>query len=334
MGASHGPPTDAVLPSRHDRRVLHAAVLVPADRATEALEALRRLPGVVNVLLRRGADADAERDLLEADVAREAADALVQALDPIVLRRGGSVSLLQIDTALGDPMHRAARDAPGHGDDAIVWEEVAQRTSEESTLSATFVAFLIAAMLISGVGLLTDSSVLVVGGMVLGPEFGPLAAVAVGLVGGRWRLALRSLRALLVGFPIGIAVTAAFVAVLRLAHLVPRGYLDGHRPLTSFVSHPDAFSVIVALIAGVAGTLSLTSAKSSSLVGVFISVTTIPAAANIGAALVTGLGAEALGAVVQLVVNLACIVLAASATLLVQRRASRARTRRMRSAPA
>lgn len=302
--------------------MLHASVVVPSEVADQAVRVLLGRPGVVNVLHRRDAAA-AGGDLVEADVVREATDGLVEALKPMVLGCGGTVTLVQLDTALGDPMDQAAIDAPGHGDDAVVWEEVAERTSEESTLSGAFLVFLVIAMLISSVGLLTDSPVLVVGGMVLGPEFGPLAAIAVGLVDRRWRLTWRSVRALLVGFPVGVAVTAAAVALLRATAGVPEGYLDGHRPLTSFVSHPDVFSVVVALLAGVAGTLSLTSAKSSSLVGVFISVTTIPAAANIGTALVTGLADEALGATIQLVVNLVCIVLAALATLLVQRRLSR-----------
>lgn len=312
-----------------DRHVLHASVVVRPERADAAAAALRGVQGVVNVQHRRAAAVQPHGDVIEADVVREAADAVLDALRPLVLDAGGSVSLLQVDTALGDPIRRAEVDAPGHGDDAVVWEEVAQRTSEESSLSGTFLVFLVVAMLISAVGLLTDSSVLVVGGMVLGPEFGPLAAIAVGLVSRRWALAWRSGRALLVGFPLGIAVTTGGVALLDATLGLPRGYLDGDRPLTSFVSHPDVFSVIVALLAGVAGTLSLTSAKSSALVGVFISVTTIPAAANIGAALIARLPAEALGAVIQLVVNLACIVLAAVLTLSVQRAA--ARRRRLRA---
>jgi uncharacterized hydrophobic protein (TIGR00271 family) len=131
--------------------------------------------------------------------------------------------------------------------------------------------------------------------------------------------------ALAVGFPLAVAVTAGGVALLRATLGIPQAYLHGHRTLTSFVAHPDAFSVIVALIAGVAGTVSLTAAKSTSLVGVFISVTTIPAAANIGTALVTGRPAEAIGAAVQLAVNLACILLAAVTTLLVQRAGRRRR---------
>lgn len=304
--------------------MLHATVVVGPDRADDVITALTAVPGVVNVQHRRHA-VRPRGDVVEADVAREAADQVLDALRPCVLQAGGSVTLLQVDTAIGRPMERAEADAPGKGDDAIVWEQVAQRTSEESTLSATFLAFLVIAMLISAVGVITDSSVLVVGGMVLGPEFGPLAAIAVGLVDRRWRLAWRSTRALLVGFPIGIAITAGGTALLAATLGLPKGYLDGDRPLTSFVSHPDAFSVIVALLAGAAGTLSLTSAKSSALVGVFISVTTIPAAANMGAALIAGLPGEALGAAIQLVVNIGCILVSAVVVLLLQRAAARRR---------
>lgn len=304
--------------------MLHASIVTGPAEADRAVAALREVVGVLNVQHRRDAVAGGG-DVVEADIARESADAVLDALRPLVLDRGGSVSLLQVDTAVGAPMRAAEAAAPGHGDDAVVWEEVAQRTSEESSLSASFLAFLVIAMLISAVGLLTDSSVLVVGGMVLGPEFGPLAAIAVGLVSGRWRLAWRSLRALVIGFPLGVAVTAGGTALLAVSLGLPQGYLDGRRPLTSFVSHPDVFSVIVALLAGAAGTLSLTSAKSSALVGVFISVTTIPAAANIGAALVAGLPAEALGAAIQLVVNVACILVSAVVVLLLQRTAARRR---------
>src|SRR4029079_11539720 len=91
-------------------------------------------------------------------------------------------------------------------------------------------------------------------------------------------------------------------------------------PPPEFISQPDAFSFIVAFVAGIAGMLSLTSAKSGALIGVLISVTTIPAAANIGLAAAYGDAGEALGALSQLAINLAAIVLAGMLTLYVQRR--------------
>jgi uncharacterized membrane protein len=84
----------------------------------------------------------------------------------------------------------------------------------------------------------------------------------------------------------------------------------------------------VAYFAGVAGVLSLTAAKSGALIGVLISVTTIPAAANIGVAAALGDGEEWLGAMLQLSLNLTAIVLAGIATLYIQRRLYIRRRRR------
>jgi uncharacterized hydrophobic protein (TIGR00271 family) len=298
--------------------VLHLAVVAPGDRAAAVVDALADEPGVTN-LLRLGDTVKPGGERIEADVAREAADAVLDRLHGLCIAHGGTVTISDIGAAFGDPVDEAERNAPGEGVDAVVWQEIAQRTAADATFSATFLVFLIAATLISSVGLLTDSSVLVVGGMVLGPEFGPLAAVAVALVQRRWRAALRSLTALGIGFPLAAAVTAGAVALLRVTVGLPAGYVAGHRPLTSFVAHPDVFSVVTALIAGAAGMVSLTSSRSGGLIGVFISVTTIPAAANIGTALVADHPEEAGGAAIQLVVNVVCILVAATVTLLVQR---------------
>jgi uncharacterized hydrophobic protein (TIGR00271 family) len=308
--------------------VLHLAVVTPADRASAVRDALAGEPGVTNLVVHAGTAVKPEGERIEADVAREAADAVLDTLHTLCIEHGGTVTLSEIDAAFGDPVDEAQRDAPGEGVDAVVWQEISQRTAADATFSVTFLVFLIAATLISSVGLLTDSSVLVVGGMVLGPEFGPLAAVAVALVQRRWRAAGRSFTALLIGFPLAVAVTAAVVVLLRFTVGLPAGYLAGHRPLTSFVAHPDVYSVITALIAGAAGMVSLTSSRSGALVGVFISVTTIPAAANIGTALVADHPEEAAGAAIQLGVNVVCILAAATATLLVQRWALRRRSAR------
>ena len=91
------------------------------------------------------------------------------------------------------------------------------------------------------------------------------------------------------------------------------------RSQTFFISHPDTYSVVVALLAGVAGMLSLQTAKSSALIGVLISVTTIPAAANVGVAAAYRDWDEWRGAALQLVINLSAIVVAGVSTLAVAR---------------
>jgi len=159
----------------------------------------------------------------------------------------------------------------------------------------------------------------VIGAMVVGPEFGPIAGLCVALVARRSELAKRSVIALAVGFPVGIVFTYLGSLIVHAIGIGPETLDDTARPLTTFISHPDAFSVIVAYLAGTAGILSLTSAKSGALVGVLISVTTIPAAGNVGLAAAYGDWGEAGGAALQLGINLATIVVAGLVTLCVQR---------------
>jgi uncharacterized hydrophobic protein (TIGR00271 family) len=157
--------------------------------------------------------------------------------------------------------------------------------------------------------------VLIVGAMVVGPEYGPVAGLTVALVGREWPLARRSLRALLVGFPVAIAADLALGLVVRATAGFPPAYAGEQRPLTAFVSKPDGYALVVALLAGIAGVVSLTSAKSSALVGVAVSVTTVPAAANIGIAASAGRWSECLGAAEQLGLNLVALTVAGGLAL-------------------
>ncbi|HMJ94746.1 MAG TPA: DUF389 domain-containing protein, partial [Thermoleophilaceae bacterium] len=100
----------------------------------------------------------------------------------------------------------------------------------------------------------------------------------------------------------------------------PDDYVSSTHQLTGFISQPDFFSFFVAFVAGTVGILSLTNAKSGALIGVLISVTTIPAASNIGVAAAYGDWHDAGGAAGQLAINLTSIVVAGVLTLYVQRR--------------
>ena len=300
--------------------MVHLRIVVP-DRLSEAtLELLRASGSVSNVVYLRGAAKKPEGDVILADVAREDASVIIDDLRELRVPQEGSVAMEFVDTAISDAAEEAEKQAPGLVSDAVIWEEVENRTSESTELSISFVTFTVLAMLIAAIGILLDQPILIIGAMVVGPEFGPLAGLAVAIVELRPKLVRRSLAALAVAFPVGIACTYLLVEALRLTGLEPDGFALEDLQLTGFISQPDFFSFLVAYIAGTAGVLSLTSAKSGALIGVLISVTTIPAAANVGVAAAYSDWDEMAGAVAQLGLNLFAIVLAGVATLFVQRR--------------
>jgi uncharacterized hydrophobic protein (TIGR00271 family) len=300
--------------------VLHLRLISPSDRTDDVLSLLDGHTGVTNMVVLAGAAREPAGDVVLCDVAREAADHVVNELDALGLQEHGSIAIENVDTSLSRAAEQAQQEAPGEGVDAVVWNQIEERTSDESTLSVTFLAFLTIATMIAAVGVLLDQLILIVGAMVVGPEFGPIAGLCVALALRERGLAMRSLRALVFGFPIAIGITVLATLVGRATGLVDPDMLDTEHSFTSFISSPDKFSFVVAFLAGIVGILSLTSAKSGALIGVLISVTTVPAAGNAAVALALGEPSTALGSALQLALNLSGMVVAGTLTLLVQRR--------------
>lgn len=297
--------------------MIHLRLVASPELAQRVLDALLGRSSVINVVHLPGAARKPSGDVILCDIAREDASVIIDELRALGLDRQGTISIETVDTAISSAARAAEEAAAGSPVDAVVWEEVESRTSESAELSVSFLAFMVLATMIAGVGIVTDSLILIIGAMVVGPEFGPLAGVCVAVVRRELPLALRSLVAIAVGFPVAIASTSAGTLLLRAFDRGPDEL--GEHPATLFISRPDLFSPIVALLAGVAGMLSLSTAKSGALIGVLISVTTIPAAANVGVAMAYGDWNEVGGAAAQLGVNLTCIVLAGCATLAFQR---------------
>ena len=293
-------------------------VIAPAEQSDAVRDLLVAEPGATHVTVLPGAAVQPPGDVVEAAVAREAADDLLGKLCELGVDRTGGVTLEMIDTSLSDAADAAVEAAPGDPQDAVIWDEVVARTGEESRFSVSYQAFLTIACLLAAIGAITDSPVTVVGAMVLGPEFGPLAAVAVGLVLRRGDLIRRGAFALAAGFPLAMAVTALGSLALDITGLLSTAQL-ADLDQVAFIYEVGPFSLIVALLAGAAGMLALTSAKSASLVGVFISVTTVPAAAFASVALVEGRYVQAMQSGLQLAVNLVGIVIAAAVVLLLAR---------------
>ncbi|MQY07577.1 DUF389 domain-containing protein [Actinomadura macrotermitis] len=297
--------------------MLHLRAIVPADRTERACAAMAGNPGVTNIVVVPGAARVPEGDLVTADVAREAANEVLRDLRELHIERDGSVAMEHIDLSLSVGADQAEQRAPGAGDDAVIWDELDHLTAEGAALTWSFVAFLALATQLAGIAALIDSPILVVGAMVVGPEFGAIAAICFGLCWNRRRVVV-ALRTLLVGFTVAIAVTYVCALVSRWIGVIELDRLPAERPLTAFIYSPDRWSFIVALLAGAAGVLSMTAGKSSALVGVFISVTTVPAAGNLAVALALKHRSEIDGSLLQLGVNLAGMIIAGVATLLLQ----------------
>jgi uncharacterized hydrophobic protein (TIGR00271 family) len=299
--------------------MVHLRIVAPHEIAEHTLDLLCEAKAVYNVIHLPGAASKPAGDVILCDVAREEASVILGDLRELDIPAQGSIAIEDIDSEISDVAKEAERAAPGMPSDAVVWEEVEQRTSENTELSASFLLFMVLAMLLAAVAILEDSPVLLIGAMVVGPEFGPLAGLCVAIVQRQREMAKRSLNALAVGFPVAVVITFAVTLLYKETGIGPSEYPEDNT-FTAFISNPDYFSFWVAFLAGAAGTLSLTSAKSGALIGVLISVTTLPAAANIAVAAAYQEWGESQGAALQFGVNLSSIIGAGLLTLFIQRR--------------
>ncbi|MCT4355772.1 DUF389 domain-containing protein [Streptomyces sp. Je 1-79] len=296
--------------------MLHLRIISPSVRTDAVLDLIDTTVGTTHLAVLKGAARDPEGDIVMVDVAREAGDELLYGLRKLEIDKVGSIAVDDIGLSLSDRAGLAEEEAPGEAADAVIWEQLTETSQEESTLTITYAALMIVATMIAACGVVLDNAVLIVGAMAVGPEFGPLAGISTGLVRRERRAALRSLVALLVGFAAAIAATTLFSLVMDAFGLFREGMLDAQRPNTGFIFQPDPFSFVVALLAGVAGVVSMTSSKAGVLVGVAISVTTVPAAANAAVALSYGDLVQMWGSAEQLLINLGGIIVAGVLTLI------------------
>jgi uncharacterized hydrophobic protein (TIGR00271 family) len=298
--------------------MVHLRLIVPAALISSVIEHLRRTPGVAHVVHVETATSTPLGELVLCDVVREAANDVIEWLQGRDVHHAGAIAVGALEAVVSDAAAEAELAAPGKGADALVWEELDARARSDSALTASFLVFMCVASVIAGVGILIDSPILIVGAMVVGPEYGPLAALCVAVVRRRWENAATASLTLALG--LFAAAAAAFVATaaFRLSDAAPANYDLSDRQLTAFISHPDGMTLVVAVLAGIVGMLALTEGRSGALVGVLVSVTTIPAAANMGVAAAYREWGEVVGAAVQLGMNLAGLLVAGVVTLAVQ----------------
>ncbi len=123
----------------------------------------------------------------------------------------------------------------------------------EGTFPPSWYALLVIAGLIGAIGILTNSQILIVGAMVVGPEYGAIISLAFGVTRHDRSRMLRGAAALVTGFTLAVVAALLLSLVIRASGLEPRAYALGIRPVSDLINTPNWFSFIVAALAGVVG---------------------------------------------------------------------------------
>jgi uncharacterized hydrophobic protein (TIGR00271 family) len=296
--------------------MVHLRIITPPDLTPTVLRELADDPGVTHITAERGAATEPPGDLVSCEVVRAAVNPLLRRLRSAGVTERGGITMTEPEAVISAAADRAQAQILTPEIDTIVWEEVAARTSDDSVFSASFGVLMVLAGTIAAIAVLTNNPVLVVGAMIVSPDYGPMAALSVALVSRAWGPAWRSLRALVLGFPLAAVAALGLTLAARGLGRIPAAYLAGQRPLTGLLIGANLGAFVVAFVAGAAGIIALGRAKSGAVVGVLVSITTIPAAANIGVAVATGDLSEGGRSLAILLVNLAGLLAGGVLTLL------------------
>jgi len=303
----------------------HLRIVAPADLTERIVAVLAAEPGVSNLVVLPGAGRRPEGDAVQCDVTSSAANSVLTRLKTV---RGdgfdgddgaGPVSVEVVDAVIGGRGNRPAGFGIVQRDATPAWDVVEARIRAGAVYPPSFYVLLAIAGLIGSVGILTNSDILIVGAMVVGPEYNAIIGVALGIDRGDGPAVARGLAALVAGFLAAVILTLLFGAVIRWSGETPAAFSRGVRPVADLISSPDLFSVVVAVLAGIVGVVSLTEARTGALIGVFISVTTIPAAASIGLSIAYTDASRALGSAYQLLLNVVVLIVVGAVIMRLQR---------------
>jgi uncharacterized hydrophobic protein (TIGR00271 family) len=299
--------------------VFHIHLVSRTESTPRILDVLAATHGAVNVTVLTGSARFPDGDVIECDLTPEVASEVIGELRAFGPRQRGPITVDKRDTAVIRSHREMQKPMVSDHETAPVWDVVDATIRSNATYPISFYLLLVSAGLIAAVGLLTNSQILIVAAMVVGPEYNAILGAALGVTERNRRPVRRGLTALFLGFAVAVLATWLFSLAIRWSGQAPRDYLLGFRPVSDLISKPNVYSVIVAVIAGVVGVVSILQSRASALIGVFISVTTIPAAAAMGLSAAFGQWHETWDATQQLLLNVAILLAVGVVTLIAQR---------------
>jgi uncharacterized hydrophobic protein (TIGR00341 family) len=238
---------------------------------------------------------------------------LDQLRDETGIERNSYTVVVDAETVISERYDQLEEEwTSGEEGDRIARDELTARAADLAPDWVPFLAMTAISAVVATAGLLLDSAAVVVGSMVIAPLIGPAMATSVGSVVDDHELFVRGIKLQAVGALLAVASAAAFAALLRYGTIVPMGANEvlAIGEIRERLS-PGIPSLVVALAAGVAGALSLSSGVSAALVGVMIAAALVPPTAVVGIGIAWGRPSAVVGSAVLVAVNFLSINLVA-----------------------
>ena len=188
---------------------------------------------------------------------------------------------------------------------------VYQVLSDGARPSIEYYVLTVLSCIIATAGLITGSTAVIIGAMIVAPLMTPILAFSLAVVWGDLALVRGSLFSLARGVVLAVGISALISVLVPIA-----------APSAEIISrtHPTLYDIIVALVAGVLGAYGYANRKiNSAVVGIAIAVALMPPLCTVGIELGKGAYSSAAGASLLFAINLVSISLAGSVVFLVMK---------------
>lgn len=249
------------------------------------------------------------------------ADEIEPVLDRLQERFEGNdqfrAAVLEVLARLPDPAEKksdapaqeveAAEQEASEGDGRISRNELIEQLKPGTQVGWLYLLTVFLSAVIATAGLIRDSAAVVIGAMVIAPLLLPNMSLALATTLGDLKMGWRSLRA----NAAGVALVMAFA--VAVGWLVPFDESVRQIAMRTEVGMSD---IAIALAAGAAGAVAVSSGVSANLIGVMVAVALLPPMVTLGLLVGGGHFSLAANAGILLAINIACVNLAAVATFL------------------
>ncbi|MEM9530094.1 MAG: TIGR00341 family protein [Pseudomonadota bacterium] len=265
----------------------------------ETIQAVQEQYGLVEITAQRHEEGGhcRARLLVDDEQLQSVTDTLLKALGS---DQNTNIIVEPVDSVLGAD----GGDATGKPSAKMMTrEQLFSEVRQGCQLDVNYVMLVILSTVVAAIGLLENNVAVIVGAMVIAPLLGPNLALSLGAVLGDKRLITEAL----ISGNAGVAI--ALVLSMGVGYFWPADILSSE---VLSRTHIGLDGMTLALAAGAAGVLSLTTGLPSVLVGVMVAVALLPPTVVVGMTLGRGLLDHAFGAALFLVANVVCVNLAAN----------------------
>lgn len=294
-------------------------VSLPSEHTNKLLQKIQNLDGLIGLRVHRNVSLQPKGDVLDFDLINPEVNNFL-----LLMEKEGLLNNEEVSVTTNQPtsiLSRSSSEKILTESHETSWEDVLKNLLHESNMSFNTQVVMFISGIIAAIGISTNTLHVVIGAMLIAPGFEPVSRLAMGLVTKHrdWK---RGGMDILKGY--GVLIIGAIVGGL-IVKILDKDVIPGtssYLPagvLPEYWTSITATSVLVSIVAAVAGGIIIMTNKSLLTAGVMVALALIPAATLIGLGLIEANYALMGTAFIRLLLELLIVAICTGAVFLWKR---------------